>query len=295
MNYENISVNVKSDEKGKIEIQTLEGLLQTYYLAPKRMIYLYGEALQVSMRADPDYFNDDKPDKPIELTRQIEGRVILKEQFISVIGDPKSRSNQLSIVFQPVTSDGREKNEESEQNFNAIPNYTRAWIKCIRLNQKLGNSPEWFAVCAVSPDTLDAIASAVISETLRTFTVGMRFFNIYIDNNDDEVHWADDRQPIKEWFVRPNIHDNTTEFPQDAYGGVTYLDLALTVVDLSQQPNTKTESVGFVSLATPLTEMPPDRYAVALNSIAANIQKLRFVTTWIIGGILLILFALTFK
>lgn len=297
MNYQNSPVNVTYDKNGKLIIQTPEGLLKTYYLSPKRMIYLRGETLQTSMSSYPDYFpNDGRPDKPIELARQIEGRVVLKEQFISVIGDPQSRSNTLTIVFQPVTSDGREKDAETEQTSNVIPNYTRAWIKYIRLNQASGESPEWIAICAVSQDTLNSIASAVTSHSLRALTVGMMLpEGLYIDNNDDEENWMDDPTPIKEWYLRPSARDNTTETPECAYGGVTYLNLGLTDVNLNPNSNVKAAFEGPDTPAQQLIAVQHDRYAVSLKSIATNIQKIRFLATWIVGVLVLILLALTFK
>ena len=285
MNYENVAVNVKSDDNSKIVIETSEGLLRTYHVAPKRMMYLYGETLQVSMRADPIYpSTDDKLGQPLELIRQIEGTVILKEQLVSVIGDSRSSSNKLKIVFQSVTS---------EQNCGAEPMYTRARVMCIRLNQRFGDGPEWFVVCMVSPDTLDAIATAVASETLCAFTVGIMFKNIYIDDDDEKYYM--DRRPVKEWYLRPNLTDHTIEFPEDAYGAVTYLDLALGTIALSQQPDTRTESGGFISPTSSLVALQPDQHITAFNMIATNIEKLRTVVTWVGGIIALILLVLVFK
>ena len=285
MNYENVAVNVKSDDNSKIVIETSEGLLRTYHVAPKRMMYLYGETLQVSMRADPIYpSTDDKLGQPLELTRQIEGTVVLKEQVVSVIGDSRSSSNKLKIVFQSVTL---------EQKCGAEPIYTRAWVKCIRLNQRFGDGPEWFVVCMVSPDTLDAIATAVASETLCAFTVGIMFKNIYIDDDDEKYYM--DRRPVKEWYLRPNLTDHTIEFPEDAYGAVTYLDLAMGTIALSQQPDIRTESGGFISPTSSLVALQPDQHITAFNMIATNIEKLRTVVTWVGGIIALILLVLVFK
>ena len=285
MNYENVAVNVKSDDNSKIVIETSEGLLRTYHVAPKRMMYLYGETLQVSMRADPIYpSTDDKLGQPLELIRQIEGTVILKEQLVSVIGDSRSSSNKLKIVFQSVTS---------EQNCGAEPMYTRARVMCIRLNQRFGDGPEWFVVCMVSPDTLDAIATAVASETLCAFTVGIMFKNIYIDDDDEKYYM--DRRPVKEWYLRPDLTDHTIEFPEDAYGAVTYLDLALGTIALSQQPDIRTESGGFISPTSSLVALQPDQHITAFNMIATNIEKLRTVVTWVGGIIALILLVLVFK
>ncbi len=293
MNYENVAVNVKSDDNSKIVIETSEGLLRTYHVAPKRMMYLYGETLQVSMRADPIYpSTDDKLGQPLELIRQIEGTVILKEQLVSVIGDSRSSSNKLKIVFQSVTS---------EQKCGAEPIYTRAKVMCIRLNQRSGDGPEWVVLCMVSPDTLDAIATAVASETLCALTVGIMFKNIYIDDDDEEEyrlsrghHWMD-RRPVKEWYLRPDLTDHTIEFPEDAYGAVTYLDLALGTIALSQQPDTRTESGGFISPTSSLAALQPDQHNTAFNLIATNIEKLRTVVTWVGGIIALILLVLVFK
>ena len=294
MNYENIAVDVKSEDHRKIVIETSKGRLQTYYSASKRMMYLYGETLQVSMRADPIcHSTDDRLGQPLELTRQIEGTVVLKDQLISVIGDSQSQSSKLKIVFQAVTPDGREMNHESEQTSNAAPSYTRAWVKCIRLNQRLGDESEWFAVCMVSPYTLDAIASAVASKTLCELTVGLIFKYIYIDD-DNEDYW-DDPRPVKNWYLRPNLRDNTIEFPEDAYGAVTYLDLVLGSVQLSEQNDIKLESPRFTPPTAPTTELQLDQQNTVFNLIATNIAKLRTVMAWVGGVLALILFVLAFK
>lgn len=294
MRHENVAVNVKSDDNGKLVIETSEGCVRTYYLAPKRTMYLHGEMLQVSMRLDSIRPGSDGLGSSLELVRQIEGTVTLKEQLVSVIGDSRSPSNKLRIVFQTVTSDGREKHEGSEQKGSAVPSYTRAWIKCIRLNQGFGEGPAWFAVCMVSPATLDAIASAVTTQTLNALTVGMMFNNIYIDD-DNEEHWMDDPRPVKEWYLRPAIEDNTIGFPEDAYGAVTYLDLAFGTVALSQQPGVKTASGAPVDTTPPLAEAQPDYHTTALNLIAGNIDEFRSAVTWIGGAITLVLFILVFK
>ena len=295
MNYVNVAVNVKSDDGRKIVIETSEGLWQTYYLAPKRVMYLIGETLQVSMRADHGVIkNDGGVGHSLQLTRQIEGTVILKDQFVSVMGDSRSKSNKLHVVFQTVTPDGRERNQEFETNSSGIPSYTRAWIKCLHITPEYGAGPEWFAVCMVSPDTLDAIASAVASETLRALTVGMIFSNIYI-LDDDEEHCMDDLRPVQEWYLRPNLDDNMIKFTQDAYGAVTFLDLALGAVKLGKLPSNTPDLESVIGQPSSLAERQLDQLKPTFNLIAASIEKLRFMVLWLGGIIALILLGLTLK
>ena len=295
MNYVNVAVNVKSDDDRKIVIETSEGLLQTYYRAPKRQMYVYGETLQVSMRADPVVIkSDDSVGHSLQLTRQIEGIVTLKEQFVSVIGDSRSKSNKLNVVFQLVTPDGRENNQELRKSPVGGPSYTRAWIKCCHTSQEYGAVPEWFAVCMVSPDTLDAIASAVASETLQALTLGMMFRDIYIVD-DDEEFWMDDLRPVQEWYLRPDPDDNMIKFSQDAYGAVTYLDLALGAVKLGKLPSNTPDLENVIGQPSSLAERQLDQLKPTFNLIAASIEKLRFMVLWLGGIIALILLGLTLK
>lgn len=290
MNYENIAIKVRSHDNNKLVIETSEGMLRTYYAASRRMMYLYAETLQVSMRADAGYPSTKNTlEHPLKLIRQIEGTGILKGQLLSVIGDSKSPSDKLKIVFQTVTPDGRENNQGSELVSSSVPSYTRAWIKCIRLNQKFGDGPEYIAVCMVAPEALDAIASAISAKTLSALTVGMIFDNIYIDH-DDEEYWMDDLQLVKEWYLRPNLTHNTIELREDAYGAVTYLDLALGKAEFNKQPDTQTESKEFINPTSSLAESQPNQHNTSFNLSAPNFEKFRPVVKFSACGILLILF-----
>ncbi|CAN7779298.1 hypothetical protein LJR296_007887 [Cupriavidus necator] len=288
MSEDKTVVKIKSEAEGELVIETAAGKEQTYYLNPIRTMHLDVERLQVARSASTYYPADGEGGGlPVPALR-VHGTARLKDRFISVIDDPENRSRTLKIYFKALDAEGRKQREEWAKEQGQVADYTRAYLGFNRADWEIGNDAEWWVECEILPETLSAITSAVESGALKRMSVGLTLKRIYVDDR-----YAPPSITVG-WYLRPDAMDNTLEMPGMALGGLTRLDMDLTVVDL--KPPTVDESQPEpVEVSSPDPDPDPTQSASALYTLAGNIEKLRGTLKWVGGLISLCLIILAFK
>ena len=269
---DNNEVNIVSEGRRELVVREAEGEEKTYYLKPIRTMRLIAEELQVFCGTSS--LTLDMPEHLPPPQSCVHGEVRLEGGYISVIGEPSNKSRIFRVSFKPYDEADVARREEKTGKF---PNLVTVGFS--RRDWEIGNDDCWFIECYVAPQTLDAIISAVSTDTLKRLNLGLNLEGIYTDDD-----WAPPSVGAN-WFLRPSRSGNSRLSPEMAVGSIAVLNLGLSRVDLRSKPELENEDVA----SGPESRLEPDVRMQALTALNNNIEKLQATVKtvgWAIASLL---------
>lgn len=275
------AINVKSDDGRKLIIQTSEGEEKTYYYSFIRTMYLQVETLEFAT-ALSNYSFSLVPgvvpsESQAELKPYVRGVASLERGSISVIGAPSFNTERLSIAFRVRDEEraARYLAETNEENKGRLPH---VFLGFNRADWEVGSDDEWYVECEVTQATFETLVNSIFTGNMQEMSIGLQLHDIYSDDNwSPPSAWSS-------WFLRPSKDDNRVKTPVSAQGEIASLILKLNTVDLKPKVNQLIEDEEERNPRLTDVEVP-DAQAIAIQTLATNVEKLRGTVKWVGGFI----------
>lgn len=287
---ESVKVNVKSEGDGRLVIEGADGKEVTYYLEPIRTMVLEVETLEVVQGGDNYGLSTDEPWQPLKVSLRLQGKAVLEDDSISVIGEPQNRSRSLTIGFKELSGEWLTRLLTLASKNGGDSKFLGVTLGFTRRDWEIGNQDSWWVECGLAPEVMQVLTSAISSKSIRGLRVGLRLFDIYTDDN-----WAPPSMRVT-WFLRPNRRDNTIGLPEMAHGELTSFTLTLDEADLRKHESDKVEEEHELVGDSGMPPMqPPDFEGQAILALAANVERLRGTLKWVGGLVAFFLMVMAFK
>ena len=280
------AVPLREDSKSGALIEDAVGAERNYYPRTYHVNWTI-ESLQVHKGFA---FRDEGAEGPPKLQTFVIGAARLQSDYdLSVIGEPGNKTSQVELSFHPddrLEMLTRDSSDISLLSYSQA--YGRASLGFNRADWESSSGDQWWLQCNLHSAALQSLIDAVESRSIVHATISVKLKGLFSDEPpfvpfSEEAHL----------FLRPNVRDNTIQFPEPAMGWLVGLGMQLTSVDLNSRLTTPASEA---HTETPYVE--PDSPAESENSglslIAAQIESLRATLKWIgvfitLGVLLLLL------
>jgi hypothetical protein len=266
---ETVVVNVKDIDHGQILYTDNAGEEHTYY--PCHSIWIEVQTLEVLTSLG----NFKEEGKAPPLMTGVRGTVALKDWSISVVGDPKSKVQRLTISLD--AGDWKPPPPEpSEHDLSMTSNELGgAMLGFNRADWEIGNDDEWWISCYLPEAFIDALVADIRNSQMDSMKLCLKLRGIY---TTDPFSYRGDL------FIRPDRKDNTIAIPDMATGFVRSINFTSSPRDLR-----KPEPAEPVEPEYEDTPPNPDPVAIAIASLGARVEQMRNTFKWIGSFIVLAL------
>jgi hypothetical protein len=279
---EKIVVDVRDLEHGEILYTDTGGKQRTYY--PAYSIWLEVQMLQILTVLNEPAEEGGAP----SLKTRVRGAASLKDDSISVLGDPPSEVRALTINFETGNLRPQHPLESNAFFSESAERLGRAVLGFNRADWEIGTSDEWWISCYLPEPFIDALVADIRSGHIDSMKVALMLGPLYTTKHP--LAPLSSRGGL---FLRPNKRDNTIEHPEMASGMVWSVHFASAPRDLRtlEAP----EPVERAHVDEEPQASPPDSVASGLAILASRVELLRSTLKWLGGLIVVALLILALK
>lgn len=270
---------IKKGSDGEIEFTDKDGVKHTYY--PSTSIWLDVLELKISVGlADPA---DGQP--PTLYTRLL-GKARLEDRSISVVGDPSTKSRELSITLeaQEWVPPSEEPVTEGRLDLKILMGLRSAkgsaMLSFNRADWEIGTKDEWWCACFLPSRFIDALTESVRRGELQSLSLSLGLSKLYKSGH-----------PLAPVSSRSDLYLQpvNAEFTETAQGHVQSIAFNSSHRNLRDEPVAEVGDEPAVEAYAAPSEPQPDPVATAIAGLATRVDALRTTLKWVGGLIIVVL------
>lgn len=279
-------LKVKAEDERQL-VTEIDGAEKTFYLNPIRTMWVDVEIATIFVGASGnvsiDYetreilttapFRIDLP-KP-----RISGTASLGRSSIALMGNSATRSQVLNVSIHEYDYD----EDAAFKKKQGLPPVKTAHLFHMEHDWEIGNKEGWELSLYVEQPMLAQLVEAVASKRVKTVKLGMRFSNIYSDDD-----WAPPSMSA-DWFTRPD--ERGSGVMNAPIGYLESCQIELEQADLRKPQDVYADE----EQAVEPSQEPISQNAVALSKLSESVDAMSTTIKWVGGLIAGVLLVILFK